>query len=192
MNRLYEGRRTATNAGIEVFCNGEPLPMLHSLKLRNHSPHGPNWGYGGSGPAQLALAILLRETSRQKALELYQGFKRDVIASLEAAWELHSSTIQDWLADADMRHLGLCLGTESVRDAERLHALAVSCALSDCPIEVLADAFDDACDGVIAEDLREHALRPACQADPFHCWRVRDLRRRLARHLHPIQEPSHD
>ena len=26
--------------------------------IRNHSPSGFNWGYGGSGPAQLALAIL--------------------------------------------------------------------------------------------------------------------------------------
>src|SRR5467141_965015 len=34
-----------------------PLP-LH-LEARNHSPTGFAWGYGGSGPAQLALALLI-------------------------------------------------------------------------------------------------------------------------------------
>ncbi len=32
------------------------LPKM--LELRNHSPTGFNWGYAGSGPCQLALAIL--------------------------------------------------------------------------------------------------------------------------------------
>lgn len=33
-------------------------PLDPKLKLVNHSPTGFSWGYGGSGPAQLALAIL--------------------------------------------------------------------------------------------------------------------------------------
>lgn len=32
------------------------------LDLFNHSPTGFEWGYGGSGPAQLALAILDRKS----------------------------------------------------------------------------------------------------------------------------------
>jgi hypothetical protein len=36
--------------------NGDPLPPR--LDLFNHSPAGFDWGYGGSGPAQLALAML--------------------------------------------------------------------------------------------------------------------------------------
>ena len=46
------------------------------------SPSGFNWGYGGSGPAQLALAILLRATDHETAVAYYQAFKWDVIAKL--------------------------------------------------------------------------------------------------------------
>lgn len=40
-----------------VWLNGKELTPAKSKKFRNHSPDGFNWGYGGSGPAQLALAI---------------------------------------------------------------------------------------------------------------------------------------
>ncbi|GAI22752.1 unnamed protein product, partial [marine sediment metagenome] len=36
-----------------------------SQKICDHSPDGFNWGYAGSGPAQLALAILLDVTEDQ-------------------------------------------------------------------------------------------------------------------------------
>ncbi|MBN2286928.1 MAG: hypothetical protein JXI43_10805, partial [Tissierellales bacterium] len=48
----------------------------------NHSPDGFCWGYGGSGPAQLALAILLKFTDRETACNLYQKFKWEMIATL--------------------------------------------------------------------------------------------------------------
>jgi hypothetical protein len=37
---------------------GKPLRVSPRLDLCNHSPTGLSWGYGGSGPAQTALAIL--------------------------------------------------------------------------------------------------------------------------------------
>lgn len=40
------------------------LDPRRSQKLWNHSPDGFEWGYGGSGPAQLALAILLDALGR--------------------------------------------------------------------------------------------------------------------------------
>ena len=40
----------------------ERLIPERSLELVNHSPSGFEWGYGGSGPAQLALAFLLDYT----------------------------------------------------------------------------------------------------------------------------------
>jgi hypothetical protein len=47
-----------------------------SLKVWNHSPTGFEFGYGGSGPAQLALAILLDYTNNNElAVELHQAFK---------------------------------------------------------------------------------------------------------------------
>lgn len=40
----------------KVTLNGKPL-SLH-LDLVNHSPTGFEWGYGGSGPSQLAFCIV--------------------------------------------------------------------------------------------------------------------------------------
>jgi hypothetical protein len=49
--------------------------------LCNHSPDGFEWGYGGSGPAQLALAICADYLQDDKlALKVYQYFKARVIA----------------------------------------------------------------------------------------------------------------
>lgn len=65
-----------------VWLDSKELSPERSLKLRNHSPTGFCWGYGGSGPAQLALAVLLDITDEETALSNYQDFKRDVIAGL--------------------------------------------------------------------------------------------------------------
>ena len=66
----------------EIFLDGKPLSPRPSLEIVNHSPDGFNWGYGGSGPAQLALAILLSAKERKKALEQYREFTSKVIARL--------------------------------------------------------------------------------------------------------------
>ena len=57
------------------------LTPEHSLTLFNHSPDGFNWGYTGSGPAQLALAILSDCMDDEVAIRLYQKFKREVVAT---------------------------------------------------------------------------------------------------------------
>lgn len=50
------------------------------LDLANHSPDGFSWGYRGSGPAQLALAILADSRDDSFAVKHYQTFKNKVIA----------------------------------------------------------------------------------------------------------------
>lgn len=65
-----------------VFIDGKVLSPEQSYKWVNHSPDGFAWGYGGSGPSQLALAVLLHMTTPEKALSKYQDFKWDVIAVL--------------------------------------------------------------------------------------------------------------
>ena len=67
------------NAERQVWLNGEWLDLKTSQKVYNHSPDGFNWGYGGSGPAQLALAIMLKLTDKSDG---YQDFKWAVIAKL--------------------------------------------------------------------------------------------------------------
>lgn len=66
----------------KVWLNGKRLYLGKSQRVWNHSPNGFNWGYEGSGPAQLALAVLLELVPQDKAVELHQEFKRDVIAAL--------------------------------------------------------------------------------------------------------------
>jgi hypothetical protein len=92
---IYAGNRT--KAGAMVAVNGEPLDPR--LDLHNHSPTGFDWGYNGSGPAQLALAILADHLNDdQQALNLYQRFKWAVIAGLpHRRWLLTSREIDEAL-----------------------------------------------------------------------------------------------
>jgi hypothetical protein len=62
----------------------QELTPTASQDLINHSPNGFEWGYGGSGPAQLALAICLDAIGDpDMALRVYQEFKWRVIARLQ-------------------------------------------------------------------------------------------------------------
>ena len=88
----YEGMRI--NGQTLVRVNGYPLNPRYDL--RQHSPTGLEWGYGGSGPAQLALAILAHEYDDEFAQMYYQDFKWAVIAHLpQRAWNLTSDEIQE-------------------------------------------------------------------------------------------------
>lgn len=92
MNNQYTGRRTS-NRNI-VTVNGERLDPRPDL--RNHSPDGFEWGYHGSGPAQLALAILAHEYGDEIAEVHYQDFKRLAIGRLaEHYWTLTSQEIDN-------------------------------------------------------------------------------------------------
>ena len=78
------------------------LTPVASLKVRNHSPTGFEWGYLGSGPAQLALALLLDFTGDRRLSErMYQDFKCRVVARWSnddvdgVQWELTGQEILD-------------------------------------------------------------------------------------------------
>lgn len=73
------------NSSQLILVNGKSLDPRKSQSVYNHSPDGFSWGYGGSGPSQLALAILLDFTERATALANYQRFKWDVIALLPSS-----------------------------------------------------------------------------------------------------------
>lgn len=108
---LISGQRAADGRAL-VWVNGDrPLPhVVH------HSPTGFEWGYGGSGPADLALSILAlvigeeQETVRifegrtcgARAWQLHQSFKREVVAGLEHdAWSLSVGQVKQWLTDRE-------------------------------------------------------------------------------------------
>jgi len=64
-----------------------------------HSPSGFEWGYGGSGPADLALNILLAVTGNKKVAEAhYQEFKWDFVARMpESGGVIRKDEIIQWL-----------------------------------------------------------------------------------------------
>lgn len=99
MNRVFEGRRTPDGA-VLVTLEGRCLPLAPSLRLRPHSPTGFEWGYGGSGPSQLALALLLASgVEAREALALYQAFKTEVVSGLSnPTWRLTSAEVLEWAA----------------------------------------------------------------------------------------------
>lgn len=75
--------------------------------LRRHSPTGFAWGYGGSGPAQLSLAILADLLGNdERALRLYQDFKFKVIGRLPQGerWILTEREINEAVAGIEREH----------------------------------------------------------------------------------------
>lgn len=94
--KLYEGVRT--DRGSVVTADGRTLDLRHDL--RNHSPDGAEWGYGGSGPAQLALALLADATGDDElAQRQYQRFKREVVAGFERdRFLITQAEIRCWIA----------------------------------------------------------------------------------------------
>ena len=105
---IYEGKRSAGITGGDVAVTrrtqnasgtvtmARPVVLAPRFDLRNHSPTGFEWGYGGSGPAQLALALLADALGdEEQALLLYQAFKWKVVASLpEAGWQMSAAQVR--------------------------------------------------------------------------------------------------
>lgn len=97
----YSGRN-AHDVFKRMWPDGEVkrLPLEPSLKVAYHSPTGFSWGYLGSGPSQLALALLLDATSvPETALAHYQEFKQAFIGGwpLDGEWVMFRSDILNWL-----------------------------------------------------------------------------------------------
>jgi len=98
--KVYTGKRGRTDALVTVSFE-EPakayaLPLR--LDLQSHSPTGFEWGYGGSGAAQLALALLADcLEDDEKALALYQAFKWEVISKLlKPEWRITEAYVRGW------------------------------------------------------------------------------------------------
>jgi len=87
----------------KVFIGPDELSPIASQKVYNHSPDGFCWGYGGSGPAQLALALLMRYLPTNSAVNAYQDFKFAIIAQLpQADFEIDESIVIDWIKEHNL------------------------------------------------------------------------------------------
>ncbi|WP_312909961.1 DUF6166 domain-containing protein [Natronosalvus caseinilyticus] len=95
---VYRGYRDPTAPVGEkctVSVDGDPLNSRYDLLPASRSEI--EWGYGGSGPAQLAIALLAHAVDDEAACDHYQRFKRDVVAELpEKGWALRAADLDAW------------------------------------------------------------------------------------------------
>ena len=105
MEFIYFGKKEEIGP-CEVFikvkyCNGSSC----NEELNNigtHSPDGFQWGYGGSGPTDLAISILTdflkRKNIKDAKVSDYQyDFKNDFIVNEKNDLKISSKDIEKWL-----------------------------------------------------------------------------------------------
>ena len=107
--RVYRGERVrTTDAGysaalptasdVRVFVNDMELSPEASLAVYSHSTTGFNWEYAGSGPRQLALALLLDYYGdKSMALQLSGEFNQRVTSRFnpDQDWTLTGGEIEE-------------------------------------------------------------------------------------------------
>lgn len=84
---------------VRLWRDADGTARMSCPHVVRHSPSGPEWGYGGSGPADCARSVLLALTDEATADAHYQAFKAEVVARLPE----HGAVIQRtaalaWLA----------------------------------------------------------------------------------------------
>jgi hypothetical protein len=96
--KIYSGRCDDKTETVTV--DGAPLDPQFDLAM--HSPSGFSWGYGGSGPAQLAIAILADCIGPDEARCFYQDFKWQIVCKweLREPWTIAETAIRAWLDQA--------------------------------------------------------------------------------------------
>lgn len=86
--------------------NGTPAyPLAERRDLDSNSADGFDWGHAGSGPAQLALAILADLYDDAYALQYQDLFKFRVIVPLppDEGWQLEEGEIRTIMQDIEQR-----------------------------------------------------------------------------------------
>lgn len=112
--KFYQGRRRENDIFVHVKKENDPWfkPLPH---IEFHSPDGFEWGYPGSGPADLALAILADffdedpeevrtyaftgKGELSQAFHAHQEFKQEFIEDLprnDNSWRIYESQIKEW------------------------------------------------------------------------------------------------
>lgn len=99
---VHDGVQHDDGVVVTVEYNGRIRPLPLFLGIRSHSPCGFEWGYGGSGPAQLALALVAHVTgSRAEMPWIYQRVKATLVAGLaKDGWVVTDETIWDHIRAA--------------------------------------------------------------------------------------------
>jgi hypothetical protein len=102
MTVYYGWRDTGGTAHVHVAVGMEHLPLDPCTDIWAHSSTGLEWGYCGSGPAQLALAMLADATGDASlAVELHQLWKRQHVARLprDDGWAISREAVLEWCTE---------------------------------------------------------------------------------------------
>lgn len=94
---------------VDAGAGEQVLPMPPLLRGEGrHSPDGFQWGYMGSGPAELARAILIwvfPGDMRVRHPRVYQEFKSDVVGRLNReGFVLTDHEVRQWRAQLEATH----------------------------------------------------------------------------------------
>jgi len=93
--KVYTAIREEDENTIIVSDEKGTRPLKHIVY---HSPTGMEWGYGGSGPSDLARSILADFAGIKVADMFYQDFKWDFIAKQpEKGFQISGQEILNWL-----------------------------------------------------------------------------------------------
>lgn len=136
----FVGRQTESNdwqVAMVTVDGNVALPLR--LDLANHSPTGFAWGYAGSGPAQLALALCAALVDDETATRVYQQIKDELVVPMPRNyWSMSAATVARAISNIDP--LGICphctwtIGYSSWRGSLRHNA--VTCPVCECDSDV--------------------------------------------------------
>jgi hypothetical protein len=119
-------RESPSGQPVVTVCDGQKCQTLPlRLDLFNHSPSGFSWGYGGSGPAQLALALLADALADDdRAIRLHQDFKFKVVAAWPEGerWWITAERIAAVVKVIEQEK------AQAVKDNEQLHGREAAAA----------------------------------------------------------------
>lgn len=95
----FRGSRRPEGCLVAVeWSDGRSSRLRHDVR---HSPTGFEWGYHGSGPADLARSLCAAVLGEVPDARIYQRVKRELVASLTGdTWTLTRGQVLDVIARA--------------------------------------------------------------------------------------------
>ena len=89
---------TAPALAVRLWRDADGVARMTCPHVVRHSPSGPEWGYGGSGPADCARSVLLALVGEEEADAHYPAFKAEVVAQLpETGAVISRAAVLAWL-----------------------------------------------------------------------------------------------
>lgn len=90
----YHGLQGDHSSNVQVVDAAGARPLYHYVDV---SPTGFAWGYGGSGPTDLARSLLADRLGYVPQTPVYVAFRDDVVAHLEPSFVLTFKNVDRWI-----------------------------------------------------------------------------------------------